>query len=337
MMKIQIESRGSLNDFITHLNFIYKLKQRYNLEISLVRNSMTQLELEVIRRCEVVDSYFTEESAWKEEKQNVKLVMQYVPYLTQEDQSVQEMPQLRKLLLSWRKFQEEMERKRYIEHPLYDANIFVYGMNNRMNCLELTDPSGDLGIRKNYALPLKSNVKDITSIYGNYITIHAPDHKYTRTREWKTDFYNKLIDGLHDEFPDYNIIQIGMEPGKPLKNIDVFLVERLSPSDFCDLLGAAYLHVDTIPDYAHLRAAMGRISCMLWGSMPYKFFSLPRDINVYADSCKHWCMNVNDMWMESCLLGDVRCLHDITPENVLMNIKKNRDRLLQDGGFGENL
>lgn len=310
-------------EFLSHLNFICCLKHEFDVKIAFKRSNMTYLEEEILSRCDIVDRLIENESG---EEYDACFILQYTPFAIQQIDLSKKDSKLHNLLLKWKKYQEEMDRKRYIEEPAYDVNVLVYALNNKKNILELLDPSDSLGIAKHYKLKLTSKKNRARFIYGKYITVHAPNDKYSKTREWPVEYYEKLLAKLHMCFPEYKLLSIGMGECKQLQNVDIDLSGKLTPVDFCDLLKNACLHIDTIPEYAHLRAAMGKISCVLWGAMPEKVFSLPEDINIHSDSCSHWCMNLNDTWQENCVSKGVECLNCIKPYQVFEEILKNKER-----------
>ena len=191
-----------------------------------------------------------------------------------------------------------------------------------LNILNIKDIDITIAIPQN-----KDLRKDYQIDTEKYITIHRGNdikNSHFCTKLWPLGYYSILTGLLKEKFPEYKIVQLGVNEERcpAMENIDISLVGKTSLDDIAYILKHSSLHIDAEGGFAHLRHALkGGKSVVLFGPTDKNYYGYPENINISTDICRG-CEWVREKWLESCVKGDKNpaCMYSITPELVISKI-----------------
>lgn len=225
-----------------------------------------------------------------------------------------------------------------IQHPRFfesgrtcDGQVNMLAKIYDKNRVQTPDILNILKIRDiEFEIPFPVN-RDLYRDYGisssSYITIHrGNDTKNTSNcvKLWPRGYYSILTKLLKKEYPQYQIVQLGVSKERcpDIENVDVNLVGQTTLDDVAFLLKHSALHIDCEGGFAHLRHAIkGGRTVVLFGPTDISYYGYQENINLRSGVCPG-CEWVREKWLESCTKGmkNPACMYSITPEYVLQKI-----------------
>lgn len=173
-------------------------------------------------------------------------------------------------------------------------------------------------------IPLREEYNEIyqdMKLPSKYITLNYSWNKESTflPKYWPLKYFNKLAILLKKSYPDYKLIQIGMEGADKISGLDIYLLgHNMELIKF--ILKGAELHIDYEGGPVHLATQLGTKCVVLFGAGPYEFFKYHENINVRAQSC-HDCLHMDENYTK-CFRGlkHPECMYKITPELVMQKI-----------------
>ncbi|MFQ6778252.1 MAG: glycosyltransferase family 9 protein, partial [Alphaproteobacteria bacterium] len=172
----------------------------------------------------------------------------------------------------------------------------------------------------------KSNVlKKFDLETDKYITFQTGCGKRTNgnIRNWSIENYNKLVQLLHKKYPEYKLVQLGIENTDYIDETDLDLRGKTNFNDLLVLLKNAKLHIDIEAGCVHFRHFLcAKPSVVLFGPTNKDFFGYPENMNISANVCSG-CEWVHNNWNNFCVKNDSKtavCMCTITPNMVMKNI-----------------
>ena len=162
------------------------------------------------------------------------------------------------------------------------------------------------------------------------ITFHRGcDTSYTgfANKLWPTESYNELIQLIKERFPEYTLVQLGVNDVRcsVMTGIDVNLVGKTTMGDMMYILKKSLLHVDGEGGLVHLRHAIrGGKSVVFFGPTSVDFYGYSENINICSNACPHWCEHVKEKWMDGCLKTNnvPLCMTTILPSVVFNRVSE---------------
>ena len=157
----------------------------------------------------------------------------------------------------------------------------------------------------------------------------------TSVRLWPADYYEKLFQKIHSEFPDYKIVQLGTRGPDDIPGVDVNLVGKTSFGEMLALLKMSRLFIGAESGMVHLRHAIsGGVSVVLFGPTPVDLYGYPENINIRSNACAcRYCDGmVGRHWETFCAKTEspiAVCMRAITVKNVfaaVKNVLRKRDK-----------
>lgn len=183
--------------------------------------------------------------------------------------------------------------------------------------INLTIPKEDLGILEKYNL---QNRKFITIQRGVDANAVSPES----IKLWSLDNYSELVKKIKQKYPDYTIVQLGInkERCEKINNIDIDLRGETSFAEVITLLGNSDLHIDCECGMVHVRHFLCRkTSVVLFGPTSDKIRGYKENINIRSNACNcplcEWI--TGEGWQTKCpnILSPNICMKSITPEMVI--------------------
>lgn len=229
--------------------------------------------------------------------------------------------------------------KFYRENPLIVSNDYMgrcWSLLKRQRRENQADVDNILDMSQSeFKINLPNNEDIVLSKYGldkqKFITIQTGagihfQHIKNETRQWPIEYYCELINILKNEYPQYKIVQLGVEYQSLCSNIDLDLRGKTAVSELFVLLKNAKLHISQeggMPIIRHF--VKGGKSIVLFGPTDEKFFGFSENINISARSCNACCEWLTKDWMEKCPQtekGNAECMRCLAVNLVAKNIEK---------------
>jgi ADP-heptose:LPS heptosyltransferase len=159
--------------------------------------------------------------------------------------------------------------------------------------------------------------KYITINYGNGIAVN---HEHLIAKQWPYRYFNLLVKYFKKEYPQINIVQLGVAEAKKIESVDEYILgQNLELVKY--VLKNSLFHLDIEGGLVHLATQLGTKCVVLFGPTQEKYFGYDQNINVISKKCGG-CYglykNVN-----KCARNFERpeCMYSITPEMVMEKIK----------------
>lgn len=185
-----------------------------------------------------------------------------------------------------------------------------------------------------FAVDLSADEEMVLRKFGlekfKFITIQTGagahfQHIKNETRQWPIEYYCELVKILKNEYPQYKIVQLGVEYQSLCSDIDLDLRGKTEISELFVLLKNAKLHISQeggMPIIRHF--VKGGKSVVLFGPTDEKFFGFEENINISARPCNTCCEWLTKDWMKKCIKtgGCAECIQILTPELVMNEINK---------------
>jgi ADP-heptose:LPS heptosyltransferase len=138
------------------------------------------------------------------------------------------------------------------------------------------------------------------------------------TRMWPKPYYERLIETIKAEFPEFAIVQLGKaDPASDLTGVDVDLRGRTTFEELKALLKNSALHLDGECGMVHFAHSLNSRCAVFFAQTNVDFCGYPENINVKVDGvCPISCEWVVDDWQDRCPRGFEAppCMTRLTPE-----------------------
>ncbi len=178
-------------------------------------------------------------------------------------------------------------------------------------------------------IPPKNLHKDYGISALQFITVHRGNdlkNKANCVKLWPIGYYGILVKMLKQKYPEYQIVQLGVNKERcpDMENVDINLVGKTSLEDVVFLLKHSALHIDCEGGFTHLRHALhGGKTVVLFGPTDIAYYGYSENINLRTDVCSG-CEWVREKWLESCIkeMRNPACMYSLTPEYVFSEIVK---------------
>lgn len=214
----------------------------------------------------------------------------------------------------------------------FDSICNIYTLIKGQKRFNQMDIDGFLGIGEKFQYAPKIQQTDVFQkfkIPKKFITIHRgvdTNRTCNSNKLWPMESYNQLIKMIKSEFPEYTIVQLGVNKERcpDMENVDINLVGKTSMTDMVYILKKSLLHIDGEGGQVHIRHAInGGKSVVFFGPTSVDFYGYSENINLYSNVCPHWCEHIKERWDEGCLKtgGIPLCMVKISPEMAFAKIK----------------
>ncbi len=129
--------------------------------------------------------------------------------------------------------------------------------------------------------------------------------------------FDAVVALLRARYPGLFIVQLGTKTSRPIKGVDLQLIDRTSLADSASVLAGSMLHIDNESGLVHLAACIGAVSCVVFGPTPPAYFGYEGNINIAPRQCGG-CWWATKDWMTNCPRGfdEPVCLSATPPEAV---------------------
>lgn len=239
-------------------------------------------------------------------------------------------PFLIEMIFLWERFRVENSRF-WLRSPWFDGQNQIEVVNGRKR-IQQPDVYGRLGIGEDYqANILIEQNEDVKLSQLNlekekYITVHrGVDAKIDKdsNKLWPLQYYNLLIEYIKKNFPEYKIVQLGVNEKRcpEFKNVDLYLAGKTTLDDIKVILKHSKVHIDGEGGFVHLRNALhGGPSLVFFGPTSDKFYGYSQNLNMRGKGCpsEHGCEWVRPDWQKRCVGNFTRneCLYSLSPETA---------------------
>ena len=339
-IKMAVKVNGGFGTLLVRMNFLYCLNEYIDnsrLKIYAYGHRNSEMNDAVFKDQDSIYRYYPEikwSNIHKEEFDAV-IILDTFPKIVSFDKDIKKKDKkLYELLMSWEEFQNNLENKLYYTAiKVSKPNVYQRLINEGKTILNSADINKALDIGTEYRLDVKiqkdeEKVLRAFAITRPFITIQRGMNPKVKSEEgpklWPVRYYEKLIELLHRYYPQYLLVQLGEseERCKLLEGIDISLIGKTDWDDVKILLKRATLHIDGECGMVHLRKALnGGASVVLFGPTPIDFFGYEGNINISADVCPHWCVELTDDWEYHCPnMATNICMTEIKPEYVMEQI-----------------
>lgn len=152
----------------------------------------------------------------------------------------------------------------------------------------------------------------ITLNFGNGIAGNAK----AVAKSWTKERFEKVIQLLHEAYPDFRILQLGdAHASRLLGAYHGFLGTRWPL--VAQILAHSKLHIDIEGGLVHLANQLGTKCLVLFGATAVEYYGYPENINLHVGTC-HGCYGLYED-VNRCArdLDEPECMYSITPEMVM--------------------
>ena len=182
---------------------------------------------------------------------------------------------------------------------------------------------GYKGVRPLHPFPRKEP-KDYITVHDGYDVNNMHAVKDRSTKQWRMEHWNRVMEMIKADYPQYEIIQLGTKTARPIAGVDKNWTNQTTIKEAFDILAHSRLHIDTDSGLVHAATAMSVPCVVLFGPTPISFYGHPENINLQATaSCPGNCFHVTQNWMDRCPVDypTPQCMDDITPERVMSAVR----------------
>lgn len=333
-VSVAVQMNSDLGSLLVGLNFLHsirKLPGNADIRFELFLKAPSPAAEKVLTEIHGSAAAGTEKQFAKLERKNYAMLLDLdiLPILVYGNWRVlRQTPELLRLGKLWQENEKNQyytafyRRNKVWSHPYLVRILIQHGVT----FLNAPDLDGTLGIRNAYAITLPS--EDIRGvIQKRFITVHTGQGGMPSTAQWTQEGMERLVSMLRAEYPQYEIVQLGLpgEKDSRLEGVDRFLAEPEAWEQIKCLLKNAALHVDYDSGMVHMRKALhGGPSVVLFGPTPPEFYGYGDDLAVRADACDVWCMQLTDRWDTVCqkTRGHAPCMTALSAQKVMACARK---------------
>lgn len=230
----------------------------------------------------------------------------------------------------------EIEKYQAMYAPAFDKSGNTYDLRKTKidmllgkKRMQQADVNGFLRIDETplYHLPMDESDAFLETLglrTKQFITVHrGSDVNLSKDNNklWAHDNYVALIGLLKKNYPDIQIVQLGVSKDRcdAMDGVDLNLVGKTTMEQVKLLLKHALVHVDGEGGMVHIRHMLsGGPSIVLFGPTPLDFYGYDENINIRGTGCPAWCEWSIFGWHQSCAKGlkQPDCMKNITPDCV---------------------
>ena len=145
------------------------------------------------------------------------------------------------------------------------------------------------------------------------------------TRVWPVEYYENLVDLIKQNYPSYQIVQIGSSDCSAINGCDFNLCGKTSFEELLSILNNSSLHIDNEGGMVHLRHFMEqKPSVVLFGPTGEDVYGYDENINLSVRPCPFSCEWLKKDWRNKCIKTNnkAECMQNITPTAVMNKINK---------------
>lgn len=160
----------------------------------------------------------------------------------------------------------------------------------------------------------------------NYITLnYGWDNRLGSMRPsakvWPLEYYSMLATMIKRQYPNLQIVQIGMTDSSRIDNCDRYVFgESLEEVKY--VLQGAMLHIDCEGGMVHLATQLGTKCIVIFGPTPVFYYGYKDNINIVSAMCKNCYWLVPDYISCYRKLEKPECMYSILPERVAGEVVK---------------
>lgn len=215
-----------------------------------------------------------------------------------------------------------------------DGLLTYYSIIHNQNRLTQADIFNEFDIKTKFKITVKNDVADVLRKFDlqkdKYILLQGgtgmgsgvPGYKIF-TRDWDVANFDKLVEYLKQDYPDYKFVQIGYDNGARIKGTEC-LLGKTSFEELLAIVDNAKLLISTESGPVHFRHFMsGKPSVVLFGPTIPEVYGYPENINIKSKICVG-CEWMHMHWREKCFKSGISesvCMKALTPEMVFAKIK----------------
>lgn len=334
-IRIAIQLKGAIGDQLIGCNYIKALYDKIsdkNVSIDIFcRPFISDLFLNNV---DFINSVFPEAS-FNEKDENYDLYVRldrFPNVLRCNEHKIQKSQLLYKYVLLCQNFKQQ-NKIYYTGRSEYDSILNIYTLikgQKRINQMDINSfLNMDEQFKYNIHLPESTIISDYNLQNKKIITIHRgvdANRSSNSNKLWPQEYYDILISLIKEHFPDYTLVQLGINEQRcpAMKNIDLSLVGKTSLADVVNILKYSILHIDGEGGMVHIRhAILGGVSVVIFGPTSKDFYGYSENINISSNACPHWCEHIKEKWDEGCLItnGEPLCMRSIYPKEVFNKIE----------------
>ncbi len=145
------------------------------------------------------------------------------------------------------------------------------------------------------------------------------------TRDWPNDNFNTLVSLLKQNYPNYQIVQVGYDCQISMRDVDTNLLGRTDFLELLVILANAKLLIASESGAVHFRHFTSAApSVVLFGPTRPEMYNYPENISIVSPIC-NGCEWMHKEWRNWCIKSQSKCalcMNDIKPDFVLEEIKK---------------
>lgn len=207
-------------------------------------------------------------------------------------------------------------------HPLQDTGAARYARDLGLDRRQLAFFSLGIEEKKPIAMHRATPNKYIT-VHDGYETASASFVSGRATKTWKWEHWNQLVEMLHTQYPDYQIIQLGAKTARPIDGVDKCLVNKTTILQAIDCIKYSSLHIDGCSGFVHAATAMQVPCVVMFGPTPDYFFGYKQNVNLKSNHCPDACYWLTQDWLSRCPIGlnAPKCMDEIMPGDVMDGVK----------------
>lgn len=199
----------------------------------------------------------------------------------------------------------------------FKRHNFMHAMSGIKYSDELLPLDTDAEVHSKFGLPKGAYITIADSYNAAFHAGHGGEVKSTKSYP----HYEGVIAAIKERLPEIFIIQVGKDVGRPMKGVDLMLLNKTNLAELASILKKSRLHIDNESGLAHLATNLGVETCVIFGPTPVEYFGYKENINITPPVCGD-CYWIKENWMTDCPRGydEPRCLTQQPPKNVVDQI-----------------
>jgi hypothetical protein len=144
------------------------------------------------------------------------------------------------------------------------------------------------------------------------------------TKNWPVENWTKFVQEFKNQFPGYEVIQLGTKKSRPIPGAFHKLLGKLTFPETLQELAHSSCHVDGESGLVHARRMLKKPSVVMFGPTPMEYYGYPENENIASSTC-YPCFWIQPHWQHGCILnggGEPPCMKAIEPGTVMARVAK---------------
>lgn len=335
-IRIAIQLKGGIGDQIIGCNYVKALRDKLaDNEVKIDVYCRPFIGDLFLKNEDFIDAFFPEiDFNLQDGLYDIYLRLDRFPIILKcNDKKIQQNQILYKYILMCQNFKKQHNNVFFTGRSEFDSICNIYTLIKGQKRYNQMDIDSFLGMSDKFLYKPEIQATNILHDFNlnsqKFITVHrGVDTNRTKdsNKLWPSDYYEQLIQMIKQNFPEYQIVQLGVSADRcpSMRGVDINLVGKTTIADIAYILSNCLLHIDGEGGMVHIRHAVGGgKSVVFFGPTSVDFYGYGENINLTSKVCAHWCEHIKERWDEGCLItnGEPLCMRSISPKEAFEKIE----------------